>query len=237
MENGVIAMKETDILLEVKNLKTYFKTDDGIVKAVDGVSFYIKKGESFGIVGESGSGKSVTSLSVMRLVNDGITSGEVLYKGQDLLKLTERKMQAVRGNDITMIFQDPMTSLDPVYTIGFQLREAIMRHRKMNRKEADALAEEVLISVGFSQAKKRMKDYPHQLSGGMRQRVMIAMALVCEPDLLIADEPTTALDVTIQAQILDLIRNLRAKSQLRIKNTRQIQRRDLDPRCTRKKME
>lgn len=207
-------MEETNVLLQVKNLKTYFKTDDGIVKAVDGVSFFVKKGESFGIVGESGSGKSVTSLSVMRLVSGGITSGEVLYKGTDLLKLPERKMQAIRGNSITMIFQDPMTSLDPVYTIGFQLREAIMRHRKLNKQQANDLAEEVLASVGFSQTKKRMKDYPHQLSGGMRQRVMIAMALVCEPDLLIADEPTTALDVTIQAQILDIIRQLRAKSNM-----------------------
>lgn len=215
MEDGVsTAMENKDVLLEVKDLKTYFSTDDGIVKAVDGVSFYVKKGEAFGIVGESGSGKSVTSLSIMRLVNGGITSGEVLYKGQDLLKLPERKMQAVRGNNITMIFQDPMTSLDPVYTIGFQLREAIMRHRDLNKQQANELAEQVLTSVGFSQAKKRMKDYPHQLSGGMRQRVMIAMALVCQPDLLIADEPTTALDVTIQAQILDLIRQLRAKSSM-----------------------
>lgn len=199
-------------LLEVKDLCTYFKTDDGLVRAVDGVSFQVKRGESLGIVGESGSGKSVTSLSIMRLVTGGITSGQVLYDDKDLLKLSERKMQSIRGNQITMIFQDPMTSLDPVYTIGFQLREAIMRHKKMDRKAADELAEKTLMAVGISNAKARLKAYPHQLSGGMRQRVMIAMALICEPELLIADEPTTALDVTIQAQILDLIRKLRADS-------------------------
>lgn len=212
MEDGVKPMNKEKIL-EVKDLRTYFKTDDGLVRAVDGVTFDVYKGESFGIVGESGSGKSVTSLSIMRLVMGGKTTGEIIYKGQDLLKLSERKMQGIRGDDITMIFQDPMTSLDPVYTIGFQLREAIMRHKKLSRTEADQMAEDILTQVGFSQAKKRMKDYPHQLSGGMRQRVIIAMALVLEPDLLIADEPTTALDVTIQAQILDLIRSLKAKKQ------------------------
>lgn len=203
-----------EALLEVKNLCTYFKTDDGLVKAVDGVSFNVQAGESLGIVGESGSGKSVTSLSIMRLVTGGILSGEVLYHGKNLMALSERKMQSIRGNDITMIFQDPMTSLDPVYTIGFQLREAIVRHKKIDRKAAEELAEQALISVGISNAKARLKAYPHQLSGGMRQRVMIAMALICEPELLIADEPTTALDVTIQAQILDLIRALRAKSNM-----------------------
>lgn len=202
------------VLLEVKDLRTYFKTDDGIVRAADGVSFSVNSGESIGIVGESGSGKSVTALSIMRLVTGGITSGEIIYHGHDLLSLSERKMQSIRGNEITMIFQDPMTSLDPVYTIGFQLREAIMRHRKISRHDADELAERVLISVGFSNAKARLHAYPHQLSGGMRQRVMIAMALVCQPDLLIADEPTTALDVTIQAQILDLIRKLRTDSSM-----------------------
>lgn len=206
--------ERTETLLEIKDLLTYFKTDDGLVRAVDGVSFQVNRGESLGIVGESGSGKSVTSLSVMRLVTGGITSGQVLYQGKNLLELSERRMQAIRGNDITMIFQDPMTSLDPVYTIGFQLREAIMRHKRLSRKEADALAEKTLSSVGISNAKARLKAYPHQLSGGMRQRVMIAMALICEPELLIADEPTTALDVTIQAQILDLIRNLRKKSSM-----------------------
>lgn len=203
---------KTEVLLEIKDLRTYFKTDDGLVRAVDGVSFQVNRGESLGIVGESGSGKSVTSLSVMRLVTGGITSGQVLYQGQNLLELSERKMQSIRGNNITMIFQDPMTSLDPVYTIGFQLREAIMRHQKLSRQAADELAEKTLISVGISNAKARLKAYPHQLSGGMRQRVMIAMALICEPELLIADEPTTALDVTIQAQILDLIRILRKDS-------------------------
>ncbi|WP_125142984.1 ABC transporter ATP-binding protein [Clostridium transplantifaecale] len=199
-------------LLEVSGLSTFFKTDDGTVRAVDGVSFSVNRGESLGIVGESGSGKSVTSLSIMRLTGGGIISGRVIYQGKDLLKLSEKKMQDIRGDKITMIFQDPMTSLDPVYTIGFQLRESIMRHKKLDKAAANELAEKMLVHVGISNAKARLKAYPHQLSGGMRQRVMIAMALVCEPELLIADEPTTALDVTIQAQILELIQKLKKES-------------------------
>lgn len=201
----------SDILLEVQNLKTGFKTDDGSFRAVDDVSFYVKKGQTLGIVGESGCGKSVTSLSVMRLIQKPgtIESGKILFKGQDLLKISEDKMRSVRGNEIAMIFQEPMTSLNPVYTIGDQIEEAILLHQKeLSKQQARERAVEMLRLVGIPAPEKRFHEYPHQLSGGMRQRVMIAMAISCNPELLIADEPTTALDVTIQAQILDLMRKL-----------------------------
>jgi peptide/nickel transport system ATP-binding protein len=197
-------------LLEVRNLRTYFRTDDGIVKAVDGVNFAVEKGKTLGIVGESGCGKSVTCLTIMGLnpKRNTITSGEALFKGEDLLTMSPRRLRDVRGNDIAMIFQDPMTSLNPVHSIGRQLVEAIMLHRDVTKKTARARAVELLKAVGIPRAERRVDDYPHQFSGGMRQRVMIAMALVNDPDLLIADEPTTALDVTTQAQILALMNRL-----------------------------
>ncbi len=198
-------------LLEVKGLKTYFDTDEGTVKAVDGVSFHIDKGETLGVVGESGSGKSVTSLSIMRLIPQPpgrIAEGQMLFNGEDLVKKSERAMRKIRGNDISMIFQEPMTSLNPVYTVGDQIAEAIVLHQGKTYRQALKLATEMLDLVGIPEPAKRIKNYPHQMSGGMRQRVMIAMALSCGPKLLIADEPTTALDVTIQAQILDLMRKL-----------------------------
>jgi oligopeptide/dipeptide ABC transporter ATP-binding protein len=197
-------------LLEVQDLKTYFRTDDGIVKAVDGVSFSVEKGRTLGIVGESGSGKSVTCLSIMGLNSrrNTIMSGEALFKGDNLLTMSPRKLRTIRGNDIAMIFQDPMTSLNPVHSIGKQLMEAILLHRDVTKKAAHARALELLKAVGIPRAERRIDDYPHQFSGGMRQRVMIAMALVNNPDLLIADEPTTALDVTTQAQILALMKTL-----------------------------
>jgi peptide/nickel transport system ATP-binding protein len=197
-------------LLEVRDLKTYFRTDDGIVKAVDGVNFEIEKGKTLGIVGESGSGKSVTCLTIMGLnpKRSAITSGEALFKGEDLITMPSKRLRDIRGNDIAMIFQDPMTSLNPVHTIGKQLVEAIQLHRDVSRKQAKARALELLKAVGIPRAERRIDDYPHQFSGGMRQRVMIAMALVNDPDLLIADEPTTALDVTTQAQILELMDRL-----------------------------
>ena len=197
-------------LLEVNDLKTYFSTDDGIVKAVDGVSFSVKKGKTLGIVGESGSGKSVTCLTIMGL-NDRkntITSGEALFNGENLLTAGSRRLREIRGNDIAMIFQDPMTSLNPVHSIGTQLVEAVQLHRDVSKRVARARAVELLKAVGIPRADRRADDYPHQFSGGMRQRVMIAMALVNDPDLLIADEPTTALDVTTQAQIMSLIKRL-----------------------------
>lgn len=200
------------VLLEVKNLKTQFKTDDGEFFAVDDVSFKLEKGKTLGIVGESGCGKSVTSLSIMRLIPTPpgkIASGEILFNGKNLLNLSEEEMRKIRGNDIAMIFQEPMTSLNPVFTIGNQISEAIELHQKgLTRQQVRAKTIEMLRLVGIPEAEKRVDEYPHQLSGGMRQRVMIAMALSCNPQLLIADEPTTALDVTIQAQILDLIRKL-----------------------------
>jgi peptide/nickel transport system ATP-binding protein len=197
-------------LLEVNDLKTYFRTDDGIVKAVDGVSFKVEKGKTLGIVGESGSGKSVTCLTIMGLnpKKSAITSGEALFNGEDLIKMPGKKLRQIRGNDIAMIFQDPMTSLNPVHTIGRQLVEAIQLHRDVSKKQGKARALELLKAVGIPRADRRIDDYPHQFSGGMRQRVMIAMALVNDPDLLIADEPTTALDVTTQAQILELMDRL-----------------------------
>jgi peptide/nickel transport system ATP-binding protein len=197
-------------LLEVRDLKTYFRTDDGIVKAVDGVSFQVEKGKTLGIVGESGCGKSVTCLSIMGLNprRNTITSGEAIFKGENLLTMGPNKLRSIRGNDIAMIFQDPMTSLNPVHSIGRQLQEAILLHRDVTNKAARDRALELLKAVGIPRAERRIDDYPHQFSGGMRQRVMIAMALVNNPDLLIADEPTTALDVTTQAQILDLMNTL-----------------------------
>ncbi len=197
-------------LLEVNDLKTHFRTDDGVVKAVDGVSFTVEKGQTLGIVGESGSGKSVTCLTIMGLnprVNT-ITSGQALWKGKDLLRMNSRQLRQIRGDDIAMIFQDPMTSLNPVKSIGAQLIEAILLHRDVSKRAARARALELLKAVGIPRAEQRIDDYPHQFSGGMRQRVMIAMALINDPDLLIADEPTTALDVTTQAQILDLMQKL-----------------------------
>lgn len=201
------------MLLEVKNLKTQFKMKKGIVKAVDDVSFSIDEGEVLAVVGESGSGKSVTSLSVMGLLQDPgrVTGGEILFKGENLLEKSKKEMQEIRGNQISMIFQEPMTSLNPVYRIKDQLMESIMLHMKLPKKEAYERAVEMLKMVGIPSAEDRAKDYPHQMSGGMRQRVMIAMALSCNPELLIADEPTTALDVTIQAQILDLLAQMREK--------------------------
>ena len=199
-------------LLEVKGLRTEFHTQDGVVKAVDGVSFLIDEGETLGIVGESGCGKSVSLLSVMRLIPvppGKIAAGEVLFEGVDLLKLSEDEMRKVRGNKIAMVFQDPMTFLNPVLTIGRQIMEALQLHMGMTKKQARERTAELLAMVGIPEAADRLDDYPHQFSGGMRQRVMIAMALACNPQILIADEPTTALDVTIQAQIVDLVKRLR----------------------------
>jgi peptide/nickel transport system ATP-binding protein len=197
-------------LLEVKDLKTYFRTDDGIVKAVDGVSFSVEKGKTLGIVGESGCGKSVTCLTIMGLNNrrNTISSGQALWKGQNLIGMTPKALRRIRGDEIAMIFQDPMTSLNPVQKVGKQLVEAILLHQDVTKGAARARALELLKAVGIPRAGTRIDDYPHQFSGGMRQRVMIAMALVNNPDLLIADEPTTALDVTTQAQILDLMKRL-----------------------------
>jgi peptide/nickel transport system ATP-binding protein len=197
-------------LLEVKDLKTYFSTDDGIVKAVDGVSFSIERGQTLGIVGESGSGKSVTCLTIMGLNNprNTISTGEALFNDEDLLTASPRRLREIRGNDIAMIFQDPMTSLNPVHTVGAQLMEAVRLHRDVTKAQARARALELLKQVGIPRAERRIDDYPHQFSGGMRQRVMIAMSLINDPELLIADEPTTALDVTTQAQILALIERL-----------------------------
>ena len=202
-------------LLDVKDLKTYFYTDSGVAKAVDGVTFSVDKGKVLGIVGESGCGKSVTSLSIMRLV-DPVTGknegGEILFDGTDILKLPEPEMRKLRGNRISMIFQEPMTSLNPVFTIGYQIEESLILHKGMDKKAARQQAIHLLELVGIPEAGKRVDEYPHQLSGGMRQRVMIAMALAGDPELLIADEPTTALDVTIQAQILDLMNQLKKET-------------------------
>jgi peptide/nickel transport system ATP-binding protein len=198
-------------LLEVKNLRTYFYTDDGVAKAVDDISFSLDKGETLGLVGESGCGKSVTALSIMRLISDPpgkIVGGEILFKGIDILKVPEKEMQDIRGNDIGMIFQEPMTSLNPVFTCGDQIEEAVILHQKLSKQDAKVKAIEMLKLVGIPAPEQRYNEYPHQLSGGMRQRIMIAMALSCNPELLMADEPTTALDVTVQAQILELINKL-----------------------------
>ena len=202
-----------EALLEVKNLRTSFFTEEGVVNAVDNVSFSVRRGEAVALVGESGCGKSVTAMSIMRLVAPPgkITGGKVRFKGTDLTALSERQMRDVRGNDIAMVFQEPMTSLNPVFKIGAQVAEAIRIHRKMPKKEAWKMAAEMLELVSIPDPVKRLDDYPHQLSGGMRQRVMIAMALSCDPELLIADEPTTALDVTIQAQIMELLAGLQKR--------------------------
>jgi peptide/nickel transport system ATP-binding protein len=200
-------------LLEVENLQTHFRTPDGINRAVDGVSFHVEEGETLAVVGESGCGKSVTANSILRLIPEppGKIAGSIRFQGVDLLKLSDRAMRKVRGNDISMIFQEPMTSLNPVLTVGRQLGETLRLHQRVGKQEADQRAIEMLRLVGISEAKRRLDEYPHQLSGGMRQRVMIAIALSCRPKLLIADEPTTALDVTIQAQILDLMKDLKSK--------------------------
>jgi len=206
-------------ILKIENLKTWFKTNQGTVKAVDGVSFDVHEGEIFGIVGESGSGKSVTNLSVLRLipVPPGVyAEGKIVFRGKDLLKVSEEEIRMVRGGSISMIFQDPLTSLNPLLKISLQIEEALQQHHSMNKKEARQKAIELLRAVGIPDAERRMNDYPHQFSGGMRQRVMIAIAIGCNPDLLIADEPTTALDVTIQAQILDLIKSLSDKKTMAV---------------------
>lgn len=201
-------------LLKVSNLKTYFYTHEGIIKAVDAVSFSVNQGETLGIVGESGSGKSVTALSIMRLIPDPpgkIVGGEIIFEGRNLCSLGEKEMQKIRGRKISMIFQEPMTSLDPVFTIGHEITETILLHQNLSKQEAREKAIQMLEVVGIPDAARRMNNYPHELSGGMRQRIMIAMALSCNPALLIADEPTTALDVTIQSQILRLINDLKRK--------------------------
>lgn len=202
-------------LLEIKDLKTYFYTEDGIVPAVDGVSFYVKAGETLGVVGESGCGKSVTATSVLRLIPNPpgkiMKGSKITFDGKDILKLTEKEMRKIRGNEISMIFQEPMTSLNPVYKIGDQISEALILHQRMSKKDARERAVDMLRLVGIPMPEKVADEYPHSLSGGMRQRAMIAIALSCNPKLLIADEPTTALDVTVQAQILDLMNELKHK--------------------------
>jgi oligopeptide/dipeptide ABC transporter ATP-binding protein len=205
-------------LLEVRNLKTYFETEDGTVKAVEDVSFRIEPGETLGLVGESGCGKTVASLSIMRLISPPgrILEGEILFKGRDLLKIREPEMRKVRGNEISMIFQEPMTSLNPVFTVGEQIAEVIRVHKGKGKKQALAEAAALLVAVRIPDAASRVRDYPHQMSGGMRQRVMIAMAIACRPSLVIADEPTTALDVTIQAQILTILRDLKREYDLSV---------------------
>jgi oligopeptide/dipeptide ABC transporter ATP-binding protein len=208
---GSVDPAPSDVLLDIRDLRTYFHVMDGTVKAVDGVSFSVKRGQTLGVVGESGCGKSVTALTIMRLLDippAEVASGEILFKGRDLLKLPDTDMQRVRGNEIAMVFQEPMTSLNPVYTIGDQISEAVILHKKISKKAGLEKSIESLRLVGINNPERRVKQYPHELSGGMRQRVMIAMALSCDPDLIIADEPTTALDVTIQAQILELIRKV-----------------------------
>jgi oligopeptide/dipeptide ABC transporter ATP-binding protein len=206
-------------IIEIKNLRTYFKTDDGIARAVDDVSFSVYPGETLGIVGESGCGKSVTSLSMMKLIPQPpgyFAGGEILYRGRNVLDIPERDMREIRGNKIAMIFQEPMTALNPVFTIGNQIEEAIIVHQGLNAKDAREKTIEMLKLVSIPSPEQRVDDYPHQLSGGMRQRIMIAMALSCDPEVLIADEPTTALDVTIQAQILGLIQKLQKELNLAV---------------------
>ncbi|WP_376091403.1 ABC transporter ATP-binding protein [Roseomonas sp. CCTCC AB2023176] len=198
-------------LLSVENLQTHFRTPDGVNRAVDGVSFHVDAGETIAIVGESGCGKSVTAMSILRLIPEppGKIAGAIRFQGRDLLTLSDKEMRAIRGNDISMIFQEPMTSLNPVLTVGRQIGETLRLHQGLDARAAEAKSVEMLKLVGIPAPERRVREYPHQLSGGMRQRVMIAMALACNPKLLIADEPTTALDVTIQAQILDLMRDLK----------------------------
>ncbi len=213
-------LTDSDVTLDIRNLQTHFATDRGVSKAVDGVSFTVRRNETLAVVGESGSGKSVTSLSAMRLIQSPpgrIAGGEILFRRRDgsvhdLAKAPEKLMRSIRGNEIGMIFQEPMTSLNPVYTVGDQIGETLRLHQKLDRPAARAAALAMLKTVGIPAAERRIDEYPHQMSGGMRQRVMIAMALACRPTLLIADEPTTALDVTIQAQILDLMRRLQAET-------------------------
>ena len=208
-----------DLVLEVRDLRTYFHTEEGVARAVDGVSFVVGRGQTLGLVGESGCGKSVSAFSIMRLVPDPpgrIEAGQILLKGRDLLTLDEEEMRRVRGDDIAMIFQEPMTSLNPVLTCGFQIAEAVVLHQQVPMQEARVRAVEMLQLVGIPAPEQRIDEYPHQLSGGMRQRVMIAMALSCNPDVLIADEPTTALDVTIQAQILALLESLQESLRMAI---------------------
>ncbi len=201
-------------VLEVKGLRTYFYTKEGVVKAVDGLSYYVKKGECVGIVGESACGKSVSAMSVLRLIPYPpgiIVGGEIVFKGEDLLQVSEERMRDIRGNRIAMVFQEPTTSLNPVLTIGRQISEALELHREMDKKAARAESIRLLKLVGIPDPEQRIKDHPHQFSGGMQQRIMIAMALSCNPELLIADEPTTSLDVTVQAQLLEIIANLRSE--------------------------
>jgi len=211
-------MERGEVLLDVRDLKTYFFTDDGVVKAVDGMSFTIHKGEVLGLVGESGCGKSVASMSIMQLVDvpGKIVGGEIIFKGEDLVKKTPEQMRKIRGAEIGMIFQEPMTSLNPVYTVGDQIMEAILVHQDVSEEEAKKKTIELLRLVGIPEPERRFNQYPHELSGGMRQRVMIAMAMSCNPDLLISDEATTALDVTIQAQILELMKDLQRKTGMAI---------------------
>ncbi|WP_442596306.1 ABC transporter ATP-binding protein [Neobacillus sp. D3-1R] len=210
---------KTDTVVSVENLKTYFYTEDGTVPAIDGVSFEVKKGETLAIVGESGSGKSVTSLSIMRLIPSPpgkILEGDIKFHGESLLEKSDKEMRSIRGNKISMIFQEPMTSLNPVYKVGDQIAETIMLHQKKSKKDAYAEAVNLLKLVGIPEPERRINQYPHELSGGMRQRVMIAIALACNPELLIADEPTTALDVTIQNQILQLMKKLKEQTNMSI---------------------
>jgi len=204
-----------EVLLDVRDLRTYFDVMDGLVRAVDGVSFSLRRGGRLAVVGESGSGKSVTALSIMRLIETPpgrFAGGEVIFQGRDLLKATEPEMRKVRGGEIAMIFQEPMTSLNPVLTVGDQIVEAVTLHQRVDAKQAREIARQALVDVGVADSKRRLQQYPHELSGGMRQRVMIAMALSCDPDLIIADEPTTALDVTIQRQILELIKAVQERT-------------------------
>jgi len=213
IESTARASSGSNVLLDVRDLRTYFHVMDGLVKAVDGVSFSINRGETLGVVGESGCGKSVTALTIMRLLEvppAEIVSGEILFEGHDLVQLKEPEMQQIRGNEIAQIFQEPMSSLNPVFSVGDQIAEAVRRHMKLSNRASMDRAIDMLRKVGIAFPERRAKQYPHEMSGGMRQRVMIAMALSCEPKLIIADEPTTALDVTIQAQILELIRQIQA---------------------------
>ncbi|AMQ04973.1 ABC transporter ATP-binding protein [Sporosarcina psychrophila] len=212
-------MQDNDIVLKVNNLKTYFHTSHGVVKAVDGIDFIVKRGKTIGLVGESGCGKSVTSLSIMGLLPKSlaqIEDGEINFNGMDLTKMNEKSLRKLRGNEISMIFQEPMTSLNPVFTIGQQLSEPLKQHTKLNKSEMKKKIIDMLTLVGIPRPEGIYSEYPHQLSGGMRQRVMISLAMLCNPRLLIADEPTTALDVTIQAQILELIKEIRNKQDMSI---------------------
>jgi oligopeptide transport system ATP-binding protein len=207
-------MSTNEILLEVKDLKTYFYTNEGVVKAVDGLSYHVNKGECVGIVGESACGKSVSAMSLLRLIPyppGVIVGGQILFKGEDLLQVSEERMRDIRGNKIAMVFQEPTTSLNPVLTVGRQISESLELHRGLDREAARAESVRLLRLVGIPDPERRVRDYPHQFSGGMQQRIMIAMALSCDPELLIADEPTTSLDVTVQAQLLEIIANLRSQ--------------------------